>query len=175
MEFSKNDIDSRIRASTDKCPVAQVEVPTLEGMQFSNKFVRNSIYCSGTNSKQFVGLKVLGKTISNLQVTNSEIRLLTITEDPCLTQQSNLEAPEWESIILYSLGTRGPLTSHPHRMFDTSISNITSYLSLGSEVVLPFIVTACLRALPRVFISRNTQVNNLPKQCSIDLAHCGKI
>ncbi len=78
------DIDYRIRAGLDKYPVAQVEFPTLQGMQFSNKFVQSSIRYSGTDEEYFSNLRTLGKTLNNIQAISPEISLLTITEDAYL-------------------------------------------------------------------------------------------
>ena len=78
------DIDYRIRAGLDKYPVAQVEFPTLQGMQFSNKFVRNIIRYSGTDEEYFANLRTLDKVLNNIQVISPEISLLTITEDAYL-------------------------------------------------------------------------------------------
>ena len=78
------DIDYRVRAGIDRYPVAQADFPTLEGMQFSNKYVRNSIRYSGTDEQYFANLKALGTTLNNIQVIDPTISLLTITEDAYL-------------------------------------------------------------------------------------------
>ncbi len=78
------DIDYRVRAGLDKYSIAQVDFPTLEGMHFSNKFVRNSIRYSGTDEEYFSNLKTLGRALNNIQAISPQISLLTITEDAYL-------------------------------------------------------------------------------------------
>jgi len=79
-----NDMYYRFNAGINKYPVAAVDFPTLEGMKFSNKFVKELIRYSGEDKQYYKNLADLGATLKKVQILDPNRSLLTITEDAYL-------------------------------------------------------------------------------------------
>ena len=86
------DVLYRIKSGIKTYPKFQIEVPTLEGMHFSNRFVKRSIRYSGTEAEYFSNLKHLGRFLTDIQTLDPHIPLLSFTEDaflPAVFQSKN--------------------------------------------------------------------------------------
>ena len=76
-----NDISYRVKKIPTRHAVTSVDFPTLEGMKFSNDFVRRLIRYSESDQVYYKDFERLAQTIKNIQILDPNRPLLTLTED----------------------------------------------------------------------------------------------
>lgn len=115
------DVVYRIKVGISTYPKFQIEFPALEGMAFSNRFVTRSIRYSGTESEYFSNLERFGTFLRKLRTLDSEITLLTVTEDaflPGLFRSSNAH-----SITVWWRWAHAMYPNHPSQVKDFIATN----------------------------------------------------
>ncbi len=87
--FFYRDIDYRLSYALTRFPTTYIEFPTLEGMRFSNNFVKTIIRYSGDENTYYSDLRRLGQLLYNVRELDPNRSLLTITGDAYLTAVLN--------------------------------------------------------------------------------------